>query len=232
MSVRSLSSKAERDEAVRLLARILAQPSMPEEFFKRDKARIISGLREALTRGAVATLLGITQRERYTPIGRLVDERVIVNAMVALLDGDRRDLRFIALDMDGLPPFYRRVYEVSREIGPVNILGAFNYSPNFFGRSGDGFYLEAGADWKTGVWDLTVGARFGYQWIQRNAVFGTPDYAWWSVGISREFAIPNIGTLVASVGYYDTSINKSDCIYGTSQNICSARALASIAFRF
>ena len=50
MSVRSLSSKAERDEAVRLLARILAQPSMPEEFFKRDKARIISGLREALTK--------------------------------------------------------------------------------------------------------------------------------------------------------------------------------------
>jgi phosphogluconate dehydratase len=44
-----------------------------------------AGLREALTREAVATLLGITQRQRYTPIGRLVDERVIVNAMVALL---------------------------------------------------------------------------------------------------------------------------------------------------
>ena len=44
-----------------------------------------AGLREALTREAVATLLGITRRARYTPIGRLVDERVIVNAMVALL---------------------------------------------------------------------------------------------------------------------------------------------------
>ncbi len=43
-------------------------------------------LREALTRQAVSTVLGITQRgPRYTPIGRLVDERVIVNAMVALL---------------------------------------------------------------------------------------------------------------------------------------------------
>jgi phosphogluconate dehydratase len=42
-------------------------------------------LREALTREAVTTLLGITKRQRYTPIGRLVDERVIVNAMVALL---------------------------------------------------------------------------------------------------------------------------------------------------
>ncbi len=43
------------------------------------------GLREALTRQAVDQLLAITRRQRYTPIGRLVDERVIVNAMVALL---------------------------------------------------------------------------------------------------------------------------------------------------
>jgi phosphogluconate dehydratase len=43
-------------------------------------------LREALTRDAVRTLLGITAKgEHFTPIGRLVDERVIVNAMVALL---------------------------------------------------------------------------------------------------------------------------------------------------
>ena len=43
------------------------------------------GLREALTRESVATLLAITRRARYTPIGQLVDERVIVNAMAALL---------------------------------------------------------------------------------------------------------------------------------------------------
>ncbi len=45
-----------------------------------------AGLREALTREAVRTALAIThQGPRFTPIGRLVDERVIVNAMVALL---------------------------------------------------------------------------------------------------------------------------------------------------
>ena len=42
-------------------------------------------LREALTREAVRTALAITPKRRYTPIGRLVDERAIVNAMVALL---------------------------------------------------------------------------------------------------------------------------------------------------
>lgn len=43
------------------------------------------GLREALTREAVRRVLAIGQGERFLPIGRLVDERVIVNAMVALL---------------------------------------------------------------------------------------------------------------------------------------------------
>jgi phosphogluconate dehydratase len=43
-------------------------------------------LREALTREAVRTVLGITPAGgRFLPIGRLVDERCIVNAMVALL---------------------------------------------------------------------------------------------------------------------------------------------------
>lgn len=42
-------------------------------------------LREQLTREAVRTVLSITKDKRNLPIGRLVDERVIVNAMVALL---------------------------------------------------------------------------------------------------------------------------------------------------
>jgi phosphogluconate dehydratase len=44
-----------------------------------------AGLREALTREAVHTALSITHKQRFMPIGRLVDERCIVNALVALL---------------------------------------------------------------------------------------------------------------------------------------------------
>ena len=42
-------------------------------------------LRDALTREAVRTVLSITKTRRSTPIGRMVDERAIVNAMLALL---------------------------------------------------------------------------------------------------------------------------------------------------
>ena len=50
MSLRTLSSKAERDQAILLVARLLAQPSMPADFFQRDKARLLSAIREALTK--------------------------------------------------------------------------------------------------------------------------------------------------------------------------------------
>lgn len=42
-------------------------------------------LREALTREAVRSVLAIAKGSKFAPIGKLVDERVIVNAMVALL---------------------------------------------------------------------------------------------------------------------------------------------------
>ena len=44
-----------------------------------------NALRDGLTREAVRTVLGIAKAQRYTPIGKLVDERAIVNAMCALL---------------------------------------------------------------------------------------------------------------------------------------------------
>ena len=43
------------------------------------------GMRELLTREAVKMVLAKTKKDQFTPIGRLVDEHVIVNAMVALL---------------------------------------------------------------------------------------------------------------------------------------------------
>ena len=42
-------------------------------------------VRQELTREAVRTVLAITKAKRFAPIGRVVDERCIVNAMVALL---------------------------------------------------------------------------------------------------------------------------------------------------
>ena len=44
-----------------------------------------ASVRDELTREAVRTVLDITKARRFAPIGRVVDERCIVNAMVALM---------------------------------------------------------------------------------------------------------------------------------------------------
>jgi methylated-DNA-[protein]-cysteine S-methyltransferase len=41
-----------------------------------------------------------------------------IDAIVSLMRGDPADLTFIALDLDGVPEFHRRVYEVTRTIRP------------------------------------------------------------------------------------------------------------------
>ncbi|MFZ2386999.1 MAG: phosphogluconate dehydratase [Polaromonas sp.] len=45
----------------------------------------VGALRDELTREATRTALGIIKSKRFAPIGQIVDERAIVNAMVALL---------------------------------------------------------------------------------------------------------------------------------------------------
>jgi len=44
--------------------------------------------------------------------------RQAIDGIVALLRGDKRDLREIELDFDGVPEFNRRVYELARTIPP------------------------------------------------------------------------------------------------------------------
>lgn len=52
LSIRSLSSAAERDAAVELATSLLARPSFPADVFERERARAIAGLKEALTKPA------------------------------------------------------------------------------------------------------------------------------------------------------------------------------------
>jgi methylated-DNA-[protein]-cysteine S-methyltransferase len=45
-----------------------------------------------------------------------------LDRIVALLEGGNSDLSTVALDMDGVPPFHRRVYELARTIPPGKTL--------------------------------------------------------------------------------------------------------------
>jgi methylated-DNA-[protein]-cysteine S-methyltransferase len=71
----------------------------------------LPGTREAETR---ARVLRRFPGAREAPPPREV--QAAVDGIIALLRGDDSDLASISLDMDGVPPFHRRVYEAARAI--------------------------------------------------------------------------------------------------------------------
>ncbi len=124
------------------------------------------------------------------------------------------------------------VLKANYTIDPVKLLGTFAWSPNFFGRSGDGYYLEGGVD-VTLPWEFSFFGRVGYQWIENNTRFGTPDYLWYGVGISREVLLG----FTASVGWYGTNISKGECVpvaerADNGQRICEGRVLFTMSKTF
>jgi uncharacterized protein (TIGR02001 family) len=115
--------------------------------------------------------------------------------------------------------------KASRGIGPVTLATAVNVSPNYFGQSGTGVYLEGGADVKLPL-DLTASGRLGYQWIEREPRFGTPDYLWYSLALAHDLP----GAVTLALGYYGTNIVQRDC--GGGQKICDNRVLVSLSRKF
>lgn len=130
--------------------------------------------------------------------------------------------------------YIEAVLKAAREIGPVSVNATIALSPNFFLSSGLGAYVEGGADWTTGLHGIVLAGRLGYQHIERTAAFGAPSYATWNLTVSRSFDLGSAGSVVASIGYYDTSIGRNRCLPtgGVGQNICGARALGALTWKF
>ncbi len=90
---------------------------------------------ESRTRARLLRLLagGATAAQPPPLLQRVIDD------MVALLAGQRRDLRHAVLDMNGLSPFQQRVYEVTRAIPPGHTLSYGEVAA----RCGDGSAARA-----------------------------------------------------------------------------------------
>lgn len=117
------------------------------------------------------------------------------------------------------------ILKLKYEAEPVTFLGTAAYSPDFFGSSGEGIYLEGGLDVKVPGIDVTLSGRLGYQWIERNARFGAPDYLAYSVSVSRPIA----HGVAISAGWYGTDISQAEC---GGLKICDGRFIAALSWTF
>jgi uncharacterized protein (TIGR02001 family) len=115
-------------------------------------------------------------------------------------------------------------YEVPNLPVPAKLLASFNWSPNYQLESGDGYYVEGGVEVGLPL-DFTLAGRAGYQWIQNNTRWGSPDFANWNVTLSYKFS-----DFVLTAGYFDTNLGRGEC-FG-SQKICTARAMVFLSRTF
>ncbi|WP_419899162.1 TorF family putative porin [Roseomonas sp. USHLN139] len=117
------------------------------------------------------------------------------------------------------------VLKASRSFDAVTLLGSVAVSPDYFGQSGLGVYLEGGLDVALPL-GLTASGRLGHQWIEREPRFGTPDYATWSASLSRALA----AGVTLAIGYYGTDIARGRCAGG--QKICDDRVMLVLSRNF
>ncbi len=104
------------------------------------------------------------------------------------------------------------------------VKGTLAISPDFFAESGTGTYLGGGGGVAITDW-LEANANIGYQWIDENGTFGTPDYFHWDVGLTATLDI-----LTLDLRYKDTDLETFECFGGT--DLCDGRIYGGATINF
>lgn len=72
---------------------------------------------------------------------------------------------------------------LSHDFGPFAINGSLFISPEFPAKSGAAEYIQGGVTVPITSW-LSAAGNYGYQWVDKNANFGFPDYSNWNLGLT------------------------------------------------
>lgn len=89
----------------------------------------------------------------------------------------------------------------------LSVGATYNFSPEFFGESGNAHFLNATLSYGIPVKfaDLTFDASVGRQWVELNSVYGVEDYTTWSAGLTWGLT----ENVALSATYVDTSVSPS-----------------------
>jgi uncharacterized protein (TIGR02001 family) len=116
---------------------------------------------------------------------------------------------------------------IGHDFGGVTAGAEFAWSPDFFLESGESAELAGSLSVPLAdtflFFDggLSASGRVGYQWIDDNANFGTPDYAFFDIGL-----VAKVDRLTFDLRYVDTDLNTADCFGGT--NLCDGGIVGTI----
>lgn len=110
---------------------------------------------------------------------------------------------------------------LGRAFGPLSAGVSGAWSPDFYAASGTGLYGAGNVSFGMPNTPISLDGTLGYQGIEKNDVFGTPDYMVWNIGASAEVLGLGIGA-----GFTGTDLDEEDCFGG--MELCSTRFILSV----
>lgn len=117
--------------------------------------------------------------------------------------------------------FWEAYAGAGTEFGPVGV-GVFGaWSPDFFAASGTGLFYSADASISVPDTPFGLDGSIGYQSIEDNGAFGTPDYTVFNVGASVGYWGLDFG-----IAFTGTDLEEEDCFGGSE--LCESRVIFSV----
>lgn len=130
--------------------------------------------------------------------------------------------------------------KLSYDLGFATPYVGYRYSPDFqgaaaiandlnsFSRTGDAHLYTAGVTVPLPFladYNVALMGEYSRQKISNNTLWGTPDYATWTAGISATVFTLNLG-----LQYIGTDMSRAECFAGT--NVCDDRVVFSVGKTF
>lgn len=122
-------------------------------------------------------------------------------------------------DADPLPTindydYFEAIASVGYDFGKASLSGELAWSPDYFGETGDAMSLKGGVSVPllesfAFMGPLSASGNIGYQWIDDNTLYGTPDYLYYDLGLTAEWEI-----FAIDVRWVGTDMSEAQCFGG------------------
>lgn len=113
---------------------------------------------------------------------------------------------------------------VSHDFGSFALSGDATFSPDYSGETGLAIGIAGGVQVPIAFEDidwLSASGQFGRQWIDDNALYGTPDWYFYDFGLTATWEI-----FAFDLRYTGTDLNHAECFGGTE--LCAGGVVLSV----
>jgi len=113
--------------------------------------------------------------------------------------------------------FWEATASLGYDFGVAAVTGSVNYSPDFFGESGDAWYPKLAVDVPIpGVEGLAFSGYIAKQYVDKEAVYGIDDdYLEWNLSITYNV----LGWFDATIAYSDTDLSPGSADDGKTEAV-------------